>query len=103
MKKILIILILISALIISSCSQAIIEKPQTINKQFLEDSAYCEQDDDCVIRQLVCGDGVQNKYYPYDEEKIMRMKKYTKCMQPIAIENPHCKDNKCTADNVTNK
>ena len=85
------ILTVILSIIISSCTKA-------PDFRFLDNPSYCEQDSDCVIRKIVCGSSVQNKYYPYDKKKIDAMAKYAKCLQPDELANPHCEDNKCIAD-----
>ena len=87
----------------NKCVARIFSKSLVTNPKFLENPDYCEQDTDCVIRELVCGPGVQNKYYPYDQERIEKMKKYVKCPQPKDLTNLHCDNNKCVADIDSNK
>ena len=97
----LILAVIVSILLISSCSQRTnIQQESAVSNRFLEDKNYCEQDSDCVIRDFVCGHRVQNKYYPYDKEKELKYISVAKCAQPVPLENPRCINNKCTAEEV---
>jgi len=66
--------------------------------RYLEDSLFCEKDEDCSIRGGACGPEPMNIHF--DNSKLIEMRPYVECADYFLLENPRCEKNKCIADVV---
>jgi hypothetical protein len=74
---------------------------ESLSIEYLQNDLYCEQDEDCAIREGVCGFQPMNIFF--DNGKLLEMQAHVDCVNYILssdLSNLKCDNNQCLAENV---
>lgn len=98
MKKILLILVLISIIFISGCIQTDVYKDRQQMIEKISDLQYCEEDSNCILGSYVCGSFALNKKYEElwnnTQDPIEELE--TECAFDPRVYDAICEQNACT-------
>ncbi len=71
-------------------------QPDSAFQLYFASPSYCAKDQDCAVREGVCGPEAMNIYY--DISVFDKMKPFVECAERQNFINVRCEDSKCVAD-----